>query len=212
MGKTYGMTIAGCKRELPICPVSDTLDIAGFVMFGDVEITEAAAKALLEKCPEHDVVVTAESKGIPLAYEMARIGCRKYVVARKGVKAYMIDPVCVEVKSITTANVQKLYLSQDDREVIEGKRVLIVDDVIPAVRSALRSRFALTKNTAQTRSAIRSQVIVELEKKLAAQIIDGYGSVAAAASAEDPAVCEVEFSFAVAHGLNQIYLTAHITV
>lgn len=137
MGKTYGMTIAGCKRELPICPVSDTLDIAGFVMFGDVEITEAAAKALLEKCPEHDVVVTAESKGIPLAYEMARIGCRKYVVARKGVKAYMIDPVCVEVKSITTANVQKLYLSQDDREVIEGKRVLIVDDVVSTGESLI---------------------------------------------------------------------------
>ena len=137
MGKTYGMTIAGCKRELPICPVSDTLDIAGFVMFGDVEITEAAAKALMEKCPEHDVVVTAESKGIPLAYEMARIGCRKYVVARKGVKAYMIDPVCVEVKSITTANVQKLYLSQDDREAIEGKRVLIVDDVISTGESLI---------------------------------------------------------------------------
>lgn len=130
MGKTYAMTIAGCERELPICPINEHLDIAGFVMFGDVEITEAVAKAMLEKCPEHDVVVTAESKGIPLAYEMARIGCRKYVVARKGVKAYMIDPVCVEVKSITTDHVQKLYLSQDDREVIEGKRVLIVDDVI----------------------------------------------------------------------------------
>ena len=137
MGKTYGMTIAGCKRELPICPINDKLDIAGFVMFGDVEITEACAKALLEKCPEHDVVVTAESKGIPLAYEMARIGCRKDVVARKGVKAYMIDPVCVEVKSITTANVQKLYLSQDDREAIAGKRVLIVDDVISTGESLI---------------------------------------------------------------------------
>lgn len=90
--------------------------------------------------------------------------------------------------------------------------ILVVDNVIPAVRSALRSRFARTKNTAQTRSAIRSQVIVELEKKLAAQIIDGYGNVTAVASPEDPSVCDVEFSFAVAHGLNQIYLTAHITV
>lgn len=70
----YKMTIAGCQRQLPICPISDSLDIAGFVMFGDVEVTEAAAKALMEKCPEHDVIVTAESKGIPLAYEMARIG------------------------------------------------------------------------------------------------------------------------------------------
>ena len=95
-----------------------------------MEVTEASAKALLEKCPEHDVVVTAESKGIPLAYEMARIGCRKYVVARKGIKAYMINPVGVEVKSITTDHVQHLYLSQEDYNAIHGKRVLVVDDVI----------------------------------------------------------------------------------
>ena len=93
MGEVYKMTIAGCERELPICPISDTLDIAGFVMFGDVEITEKTAKALMEKCPEHDIIITAESKGIPLAYEMARIGCRQYVVARKGIKAYMTNPV-----------------------------------------------------------------------------------------------------------------------
>jgi adenine phosphoribosyltransferase len=124
------MTIAGCQRELPICPISDTLDIAGFVMFGDVEVTEAAAKALMERCPEHDVIVTAESKGIPLAYEMARIGCRNYVVARKGIKAYMEDPIHVEVKSITTDHVQKLYLSKADCENLRGKRILIVDDVI----------------------------------------------------------------------------------
>ena len=90
--------------------------------------------------------------------------------------------------------------------------ILIVDDIIPAVRNALRSKFSRTKNTAQTRSAIRSQVIVELEKKVAAEIIDSYGEVTAVASADDPTVCEVEFSFAVAHGLNQIYLTVHITV
>ena len=126
----YKMTIAGCQRELPICPISDTLDIAGFVMFGDVEVTEAAAKALMERCPEHDVIVTAESKGIPRAYEMARIGCRNYVVARKGIKAYMEDPIPVEVKSITTDHVQKLYLSKADCENLRGKRILIVDDVI----------------------------------------------------------------------------------
>lgn len=130
MSKTYKMTIAGCERELPICPVSDTLDIAGFVMFGDVEVTEAASKALLEKCPEHDIIITAESKGIPLAYEMARIGCREYVVARKGIKAYMTNPIKVEVKSITTAHVQTLYLSEGDCEQLKNKRILIVDDVI----------------------------------------------------------------------------------
>ena len=126
----YKMTIAGCQRQLPICPISDSLDIAGFVMFGDVEVTEAAAKALMEKCPEHDVTVTAESKGIPLAYEMARIGCRNYVVARKGIKAYMEEPIHVEVKSITTDHVQKLYLSKADCESLRDKRILIVDDVI----------------------------------------------------------------------------------
>ena len=90
--------------------------------------------------------------------------------------------------------------------------ILIVDHVIPTIRSTLRSKFSRTKNTAQTRSAIRSQVIVELEKEVAAEVIDSYGTVTAAASDEDPTICEVEFSFAVAHGLNQIYLTAHITV
>lgn len=90
--------------------------------------------------------------------------------------------------------------------------ILIVDDVIPAVRAALRSKFARAKNTAQGRSAIRSQVIVELEKKAAAEIIESYGDVTVSASADDPTVCIVEFGFAVAHGLNQIYLTVHITV
>lgn len=90
--------------------------------------------------------------------------------------------------------------------------ILIVDDVIPTVRSALRSRFTRTKNTLQTRGAIRSQVIVELENKVAAQIIDSYGEVSVEADSVEPTVCLVEFSFAVAHGLNQIYLTAHITV
>lgn len=130
MEKKYSITIAGCERELPICPIDEHLDIAGFVMFGDVEVTEKAAAALLEKCPAHDIIVTAESKGIPLAYEMARIGCRNYVVARKGVKAYMEDPIHVEVKSITTDHVQKLYLSKADCENLRGKRILIVDDVV----------------------------------------------------------------------------------
>ena len=94
----------------------------------------------------------------------------------------------------------------------ELSTILIVDDVIPTVRAALRSRFARKKNTAQTRGAIRSQVIVELESKLVAEIIDGYGDVSVSVDAADPSVCVVEFSFAVAHGLNQIYLTAHITV
>lgn len=130
MGKYYKMTIAGCKRELPICPIDEHLDIAGFIMLGDVEVTEKAAAELLRICPEHDVVVTAETKGIPLCYEMARQGCRQYAVARKSVKAYMRNPISVNVKSITTDHVQKLFLAEDDYKVINGKRILIVDDVI----------------------------------------------------------------------------------
>lgn len=130
MSDVYKITIAGCERELPICPINENLDIAGFVMFGDVEITENSARELLKRCPQHDIIVTAESKGIPLAYEMARIGCRNYVVARKGVKAYMTDPIDVEVKSITTGHVQRLYLSSEDCRNLKGKRILIVDDVI----------------------------------------------------------------------------------
>ena len=90
--------------------------------------------------------------------------------------------------------------------------ILIVDDIIPSIRTALRSRFSRAKNTARGRSAIRSQVIVELEKKVAAEIIDSYGEVMVNALEEDPTVCLVEFGFAVAHGLNQIYLTVHMTV
>ena len=99
-----------------------------------------------------------------------------------------------------------------DAEMMKGKRVLIVDDVIPALRNSLRARFARSKNTAQTRSAIRSQVIVELENKKNAEYIDSYGDVSVTALESDPIVCVVEFGFAVAHGLNRIYLSAHITV
>lgn len=90
--------------------------------------------------------------------------------------------------------------------------ILIVDDIIPTMRASLRSRFSRAKNTVRSRGAIRSQVIVELEKKVAAEIIDSYGEVTVTASKDDPTVCLVEFNFAVAHGLNQIYLTVHITV
>ena len=127
----HTMNIAGCKRDLPICRVTDDLYIGAFVIFGDCELTTAAAKALLEKAPEYDYIITAESKGIPLAQEMARLnGDAKWMLARKGVKLYMQDVVCVEVKSITTTNVQKLYLDGNDAAMMRGKRVLVVDDVI----------------------------------------------------------------------------------
>lgn len=130
MGRTFKMTIAGCERELPLCEVNAHLDIAAFIMFGDVEVTEKSAAELLKIAPKHDVVITAEAKGIPLCYEVARQGCGKYIVARKGVKVYMPDPISVNVQSITTLSQQTLYLGSDDAEHMRGKDVLIVDDVI----------------------------------------------------------------------------------
>ena len=137
MSEVYTMTIAGLTRDLPLCPISDKTNIAGFVMFSDVELTVAASTALLERSPEFDVIVTAESKGIPLAYEMARQSGKPYVVARKKIKLYMPNPVSVTVKSITTANEQTLHLGDDTAHLIKGKRVLIVDDVISTGESLL---------------------------------------------------------------------------
>lgn len=127
---TYKINIAGVERELIKYPVSDKLDIAAFIMFGDVEVTEKAAAELLKRCPEHDVIVSAEAKGIPLCYEMARQGCREYVIARKSIKVYMRNCVEVAVNSITTSEVQRLYLGDVDAQFLKDKRVLIVDDVI----------------------------------------------------------------------------------
>ena len=127
----YEMTIAGLQRQLPLCPVNEDLYIGAFIMFGDVEITVAAAEALLKKAPEFDILVTAESKGIPLVHEMARqAGHNEYVVARKGAKLYMKDIVSTEVDSITTDHIQTLCLGKTEADLIRGRRVLIVDDVI----------------------------------------------------------------------------------
>jgi adenine phosphoribosyltransferase len=126
----YKMTIAGLERHLPLCKVTDDLYIAGFIMFNDVEVTVACAEALLKQAPEFDVLITAESKGIPLCYEMSRQCGKPYIVARKGPKLYMQDVVTVHVNSITTISMQTLCLGKAEREVMEGKRVLLVDDVI----------------------------------------------------------------------------------
>lgn len=127
----HRMTIAGVTRDLPICRVTDDLYIGAFVIFGDVELTVATARALLEKAPEYDYMISAEAKGIPLIYEMARqSGQNKYFLARKAAKLYMSGVFDVAVRSITTAKEQHLYLDTADAEMMRGKRILIVDDVI----------------------------------------------------------------------------------
>ncbi len=127
----YKMNIAGCERALPLCPLNDELYIGAFVIFGDPELTTACAKELLSKAPEYDYMITAESKGIPLVHEMARLaGNQKYFLARKKSKFYMQGVFEVDVRSITTEGVQKLYLDGADAELMKGKKILIVDDVI----------------------------------------------------------------------------------
>lgn len=127
----YHMRVAGLERDLPICPLNDSLSIAGFVIFGDPELTVACARDLLAKAPEYDYIITAEAKGIPLAHEMARqAGDAKYILARKGPKLYMRDIFSVSVQSITTAKEQHLYLDGADAALMKGKRILVVDDVI----------------------------------------------------------------------------------
>ena len=134
----YRMNVAGLERDLPICPVNENLSIAGFVIFGDQELTVACARELLAKAPEYDYIITAEAKGIPLAHEMARqAGNAKYILSRKVPKLYMRDIFDVTVRSITTAKEQKLYLDGADAELMKGKLILVVDDVISTGESLL---------------------------------------------------------------------------
>lgn len=155
----YTLKVAGLTRELPLCPLNDKLDIAAFIMFSDVELTVACAQELLKKVPEFDVILTAESKGIPLGYELSRQSGKKYIVARKSVKLYMKNPVAVDVKSITTASKQTLYLDENDMNYLSGKRVLIADDVISTGES-LNSLIELVKK-ANGNLVCKSAVLAE---------------------------------------------------
>ena len=137
MNKTYTLHVAGLTRELPICKINDELSIAAFIMFSDIEMTVKCARELAKLIPECDTIITAESKGIPLAYELAKTIGKDYIVARKHSKLYMLEPVQVEVSSITTKGVQSLCLDKRDFKKLTGKKVLIVDDVISSGGSVL---------------------------------------------------------------------------
>lgn len=130
MDEFYTLQVAGLTRKLPVCRLNEKMSIAAFIMFNDVELTVACAKELLAKAPEFDVLVTAEAKGIPLAYEMSRQSGKPYITARKGVKLYMKNPAKIDDQSITTANKQTLVIDQSDIDQMNGKRLLLVDDVI----------------------------------------------------------------------------------
>lgn len=153
------MTIAGCERELPLCPVSDKVDIAAFILFNDVEVTKCSAKSLLKKCPDFDILLTAEAKSIPLCYEMAAISNKPYLVARKGIKVYTTRPICVTYRSITTQHEQSLYLSYEESKLLQGKRVLIVDDVISTGDSikALETLVERSKGEVVAKAAVLAE-------------------------------------------------------
>ena len=156
----YHMTIAGLERDLPVCKVSDSLYIGAFVIFGDQELTVAAARELLKKAPPYDYLITAEAKGIPLVHEMARQnGDKKYMLARKGPKLYMTGVFDVAVHSITTAKEQHLYLDTADAALMAGKRILIVDDVISTGESlsALEARVEKAGGNIVGRMAILAE-------------------------------------------------------
>ena len=156
----YHMTVAGLERDLPLCPLNDKLMIAGFVIFGDPELTTACAEQLLAKAPEYDYLLTAEAKGIPLIHEMARLaGNQYYFLARKAPKLYMTDSLHVAVKSITTSREQHLYLDGADVARMKGKRVLIVDDVI----STGESLAALEKLVAEAGGIVAGRMAILAE-------------------------------------------------
>lgn len=131
MNEFYRISVAGLERDLPVCRINDEISIAAFIIFGDVELTVNCARELLKKAPPHDILITAEAKGIPLIHEMARqSGMNKYIVARKAPKLYMKDVVSIGVKSISTEKEQRLSISGADAALMKGRRVLFVDDVI----------------------------------------------------------------------------------
>lgn len=145
MAEYYDLKIAGLERRLEKFPVSDSLDIAAFIIFGDVELTIAGCRDLLGRVPNFDVIITPEAKSIPIAYELSRQSGKPYVIARKGVKVYMRNPIDVEVESITTQHTQHLMLGESEAKLLKDKRVLIVDDVISTGESLAATRELVKK-------------------------------------------------------------------
>ncbi|WP_295743992.1 phosphoribosyltransferase family protein [uncultured Oscillibacter sp.] len=159
---TYPIEVAGLHRELPICKITEDLYIAAFIVFGDSELTVACARELLKLVPadSYDYMLTAEAKSIPLIHEMARqSGAEKYFIARKGPKAYMPDPIHVTDKSITTAGEQELFLGRDDADLIRGKRILLMDDVISTGGSlhAMEALVAMAGGTVTGKVAVLAE-------------------------------------------------------
>mgnify|MGYP001415069102 CR=1 FL=1 len=160
MGKTYTLNVAGLSRSLPLVPISDDMQIASFVILGDVELTVRCAAELARRAPDFDLLITAEAKGIPLVHEIARqLGMKTYLIARKSVKVYMKEPCSMQVSSITTSGEQRLYLDKAEMDGMKGKRVLVVDDVVSTGESlkAIRNLVELSGGTVVACMAILAE-------------------------------------------------------
>ena len=157
----YDITVAGVKRRLPVVPISENLSIAAFVIFGDTEIVEPCARALAQRLPKDvDYLITAEAKSIPLIYEMAKVmKMPKYIIARKSVKGYMVNPIVTKVKSITTDKEQMLCVDESDIKLLRGAKVAIVDDVISTGGSIAAVEHLVTQagGTVIARAAILAE-------------------------------------------------------
>ena len=130
--ETYAVEIAGIKRNLTLFEIKPGLKIAILNILGDTELVQACAKDLAKRLDavQYDVLVTAETKSIPLAYALSVETRKPYVILRKTYKPYMGEALQAETLSITTGQPQTLFLDEKDRQVMAGKKVIIVDDVI----------------------------------------------------------------------------------
>lgn len=170
MRKYYDLEICGLKRQLPIVKLSEDLTIASFVVLGDTELVHRCSKELKEKLPKVDYIMTAEAKGIPLAYEISKLlNKENYIVARKSIKAYMNEPISVSVLSITTSSPQNLFLNKIDAELIKGKKVALVDDVISTGKS-MKGLEQLAKS-AGAEVVAKAAILVEGEARKREDII-----------------------------------------
>ncbi len=162
--ETYPIEIAGVKRNLPLFEVKPGLKIAVLNILGDTELVEAAAGALAERLSQvdYDILVTAEAKSIPLVYALAVRTRQPYIVLRKSYKPYMGDTIQAETLSITTGAPQTLYLDEKDRDLVEGRRVVLVDDVISTGSTLQGMRLVLSKAGAEV--AAEAAIFTEGER------------------------------------------------
>jgi len=145
----YELEVAGLTRKLPKVKINDELAIASFVMLGDTELIEECAEAIIlhTDFPKDgiDILCTPEAKGIPLVHTIARRLKKDYVIARKGIKGYMNNPMIEKVQSITTIGAQTLVLDSCDVKKLEGKNVCIIDDVVSTGGSLIGLQAMLEK-------------------------------------------------------------------